>query len=1580
MDTLVTAPTADVQDAWTAMHAQARGTAAWREMFDRGRRAAICQTRAETRTASQWTVRDLVLDLDADLARPLAQAAVKPTVVTLHADVVRIPKDVRLVLNGMALVIAARRIELAEPSFVRLDYRKSSSARLLVCAQEIAGAELTAMAVLGGAQVQRLPLRLPQAVPPVAGVLLHLVAGSPRLDPLAARPDAWFRQASQAWPLATSTFMMAVALMDAQPAVAASMLQHLVFCLASVPADAAQQSDWQELAQASAKLLQDGVDGVRAWAIDYGRQLFRGTPAAERRRRADELRRAHAASALANQHALVQSRAPAPDPAHLRYVRHGAQAAGLGRLNGLLQPLRSVSLTGAEVVLDAQDRSQFVQNYGGRTDIRTLDIHADTLVIKTGLRLPQTDVSIHCRSLYFEGPGAWIDVSPADEGREPPLTPDGADGTPGGSISLFIERFGSSEGGDARHLRLRGGSGQDAEDGGFDTARTARHLRPIDEKNDWTAVFSYDHRRVGAQTVDAPLWNDYKSDSVVYLELRIAGRKVASAGAQEEPGAGGPGLTAGRPGTGGPGGRLRSTLDEVFACADLRGGASGQPFGHSTGGAGGTPTQACWLTFDSQEQGGIHVLVPTREFKPAAWGPEAAAPGPQALAAEGEAGACEVLPAKPGERPWRTPLNLGLAVQFARDALADGHSGPAREMLVPYLAVSGEAATDALVLAPWSRQAAELAEQALRNVDAFGHPPGWVPRLSLGSTVQAYRSVLDGAMQELYTAYCLQRSWKDKADRQSGLQQLSALLTTQTQSSRVKLTSARAGMAPLVGELNQLLRETEDTGQRLVVLQQKLERQADGTMADAERKRILVESFRILGAVVKAIPLPEPYQAAAAGLGTLFDTAGNLIDDGSTAFTKLKAQVKQFGDEHTDALAELANQGLADAVLGADKDIVALQQQAATTQKALAAMAEEHEKACTAFKESAKQRAETHKAKREALIYGRAKSEDKEKLAREAGLLEKEFLKQEAEQKKKLDDGTRAYVEAEARLKRQQGDIEGRQKDLAELETTLADKKKDSAKSIEDGLQKVQNLVAGLDSINQSIGRLVVPAAQLNTQWDKALAQLKADDPEFKTIAAQLAYLQQRRTLLGNRLVQLQTDLATHKNQISTNLVAVHALSLQMARAHETLAPEVAVYAQALGQDAHRDLQRFLYFVVKAYEHQSVEAWGTSYHGAQALFDSMRNVLEPGDFRDVFVGDADADAQRKRLQELLDKPAAGPAGKLTPEEFKLLRVVYEKPLRDMGRQLLAQLMEGSSTQEAPSGITLRASQLQALNDRMARREAAAVPFDLVRLRQVDPRKDHQRIANIRVTRLRCRPLGERLPDRVALRFTLNGKSLVRAKGCLFAFDAEGDPSAAGDSGAALCFETYGGVGDQPGWQQDGAAALLQGKALWQPKPVAEENLLTQLLADDKDPNAGRLVALSGFRPGAYSDFVFSVDVSPAGTAIAIDEIDLLVTMEGRNAPEGEWVLFASADVPNMVPFRTDKPDRAGHQGGLGRYVGMFQGPSPVALSAPCEVDGLVHRGWLVDGEPVDASIEDGWSRITLSGNGYAQACYAAAPR
>ncbi|MVV48097.1 hypothetical protein EJA72_07540 [Pseudomonas sp. PB120] len=1551
-------------NVWQTAFDEARNTPAWKGIFP-ARRENILYTR-EVKTASdKWVFRDLCIDLQTDVAQRLAAADTKPMTISIFADTVYVPKALSMTLKNIALIIVARTIEVPEPAILRLDFSNTFGASLMLFTNNVVG-DFKVEALMS--KPEQLPVTPGQAV----GVWFkydHAAQKTKVVEPPALL-GRWFENGSPLWLMAVSAFQMATVLVT--PSVnrtytpeqssalrekAIAMLDFIQRCAKDAPQ---QNAEWQDLLQES-KALSATITASASAGLEcaqtYARLLNRQASVQERQRKLKEIRRATDLKNQAPSYEIVKTKVLPPKPEEIKYIRHGAQTIGVKELNGWTRPVRRVTLSGVEIELDELDRSGFLKTYAGQKDIQELCIHADTLVIKTKLQFPQTDIFIYCRELYFEGADACLDTQPVATEYRGTLTKDGLDGAKAGDIFLYVQRFATTEEESTRHFRAVGGKGQDPDEGDLAFSFTQRHLVCM-TKDQWDGLFSYTNRKVNGSPVTAPEWSQYKdyqpataldqTRGIVYAELKVDGHLVDSAGTKDGPGIGGKGPIPGKPGTGGAGGNLSSTLPEQLASyADLSGGISGTRITSTKGGWGGTPDAAYWFLFENKQVNGKTEFVPTIEKQQATAGPDGPA-GPEPREPTGTAGSCTPLE-QARVSPWLTAINLKTAVQFAKNALASGNADLAREFLSPYLeGLEAIPATDKDdTLLQMEEEVSSLVEQAIQNVDYFGNPPGWVPMLSLESAVKIYQSILKSSIGEIYTAYYLQKAWQAKEDRQAAVQNLLGLLTKNTETTQKALFTTRGNVITTIQALRQLNVEIEEKLLKpLGQIERRLRDNADYLSGEAEKMAIISASFKIFAAVAKAIPLPEPYQMAAGAVGTVFDVAGDFVKDGGftdSAFGKLKSGVNDFVTSNTDNFVEQSAKGMDDALLDAKKDINQLKDKADVASRKKDDLQGAYDEKKKTHDELVKKEKELLDKKRDLLLYGRGQRKKEE----EAELV-KGFKAFEEKQKSELDGSTTDYKAQAGEVTKVESEIKRKETALKDSQALVEKAKKDNAAKVKKGIEQVKKIAAGVETIGKTVNELMVSRSQLNSAWDKTLAKLMLNDKEFQEVTSQLAVLNQRKTALATQLLALKTSLGQQSNQISNNLLAINVLGSQLGGSQDALDPAALAYVQSISHEAHQTLMQFLYYVVKAYEYYTVEPWGKLDQGAQKLFESLQNVLEPSD--QITGIDNLSEDEQKKLQALLSKPVSFKESMLTQDEFKLLTIVYEKPLRDMGKRLASQLASGSGRllKEAPKIVTLGKEQLHELNGRI--RESIVentIPVSLTRLRQIDETSEKQRIGNIKVVKVQCRKLGKAFPDSITFKVSHCGKSVVRAQGKLFAFEPEGGREEERGQQSRVVFNTRGGKTADDDWVIEKEIGILQGKALWQPTTDRQENLLTQFLSSDA-ADAG--ITLSEFRPGVFSDFELTVEISPPECRIELEEIRLQITTEAGEVPKGQKIICVNTSPDLAIPITTSLKDMSDCSGGLGNYVGVFQDMQKMRVSVPERYGNYVHTGWCIDGE------------------------------
>ncbi len=439
---------------------------------------------------------------------------------------------------------------------------------------------------------------------------------------------------------------------------------------------------------------------------------------------------------------------------------------------------------------------------------------------------------------------------------------------------------------------------------------------------------------------------------------------------------------------------------------------------------------------------------------------------------------------------WISPINLGLATQFAKDACASGYADYATGLLFPYVsALSGQPLEPAMDLA--LREARELLRLAMQNADYFGKPPGWVPTLALESAAGIYDTLLPQAMNELYAAYYIERIAQSKQDKQQALRNFRALINNSSATAKEELVALRKQLPRAMDDLEQLVIEMAEVSDKLAERERALRERADQETVSQEQREAVAAGLKIAGAVIKAIPLPEPFQTAAGAFGSILDISGELVDTGGSdaAFEHLKTQVTAFtGDK--ESLTDYLN-----ADLDVSLEVGALEKDAAAARRdkeALEAKWGEQAKELEALKEKRK---EVYDTKKEALLYSRASTlPERAKIAKRAEKLTTTYQQDVATLEAAANQKTLAYQAAQTKLSGLEADIAAKKADFERDKEARDKKKAANAKAVQTRMKQLQTVATSVAGIAATLNKLAVSRTQLNSKFDQALAKLEKDE------------------------------------------------------------------------------------------------------------------------------------------------------------------------------------------------------------------------------------------------------------------------------------------------------------------------------------------------------------------------------------------------------------------------------------------------------------------------------------------------------
>lgn len=517
--------------------------------------------------------------------------------------------------------------------------------------------------------------------------------------------------------------------------------------------------------------------------------------------------------------------------------------------NGVEQPLlRSVTLSGSEVVFDPEDDTLALNRFHDRPDIAEMTLLADRVVIRAPLRLPGTRLLIRARELAFEDtgsePAAIITTpSPFTLARSK-VGKDGTAGQAGGDIRLEIETLQTT--GKMPRLVLNGGKGQDPGPGRNGT-NGSYPLRPFSYSNQHDLIYREHYTYVVVTKKDT--WGDL--------------RKKPTNGSNATPG--------GQPGNGGAAGKLISSVAAAVDLVAQEGGAAGAPSPAYRGGRGKP-----WRAIKTESWPDATAFKP----KITVLDRGASANGRDAPARTGVPGAKGEFIAIPLPRDgWDTPAAEAAELARARDLHLGGYLEQANAMAVTHLNRL------ARILEREPQRAEEFAAvqhgwlllgHALVNgLDFFGNPPGWTPMLSLEANYRTYKAESRQALRSLALAHWLTQHWNNQDAREQALKDSLQLLALDREAAQRRFDNGRRLLPVLATEKANLQADMDSLQTALAEAERHV---TEKFREDKERER--VQKAAISGAATVLSTLAFVGVTAASG-GTLSPVAAGLLVGGA---------------------------------------------------------------------------------------------------------------------------------------------------------------------------------------------------------------------------------------------------------------------------------------------------------------------------------------------------------------------------------------------------------------------------------------------------------------------------------------------------------------------------------------------------------------------------------------------------------------------------------------------------------------------------------------------------------------------------
>jgi hypothetical protein len=549
---------------------------------------------------------------------------------------------------------------------------------------------------------------------------------------------------------------------------------------------------------------------------------------------------------------------PLPDPESRDYMQISEVPNDPELFNDASNKTFTVSISGHTLVFETNHPANLLRQYNGRLDVREMRLYADRVIVRSPLLLPETAIFIHARELRFENDGR-IDTTPRARARRPDgavwgddlfVGRDGDPGHPGGNVEVLVERF-YSDNATATRFVLHGGDGGPAGDGRDGQAEGSLGFL----SQDWFKLMS----RAGN-----PYCGSTENSSVIIESEEFfrgslqesCGERVTARGENAVP--------SGKPGTGGPGGTLRATLN-LGGYASFTGGSAGAKGNDHVGGTLTARAFVYRTTSTIVKPGGQQITTTDEENAPKAPGNNAAAPG-------GTSGATGSFTFEPNPAVWLHSFAVRSFVQYAKDAYLNDRISEARQMLGEYQQLlrahqrvvgsndqlSDDEFSEFVNIDQLTTEVENLIYRLDSNLDYFGNPAGWVPMLSFEANFLAFQNEVDQSIPILYLAYWLNNAATNLQASLAATEQVKSNLETERSRMETEFNDAQTAIPRLKSEAETIDFQIGILQGQITNKLTQLEQRARDNVAEANKVPFWKKALGVLSVAADLVPVGQP--------------------------------------------------------------------------------------------------------------------------------------------------------------------------------------------------------------------------------------------------------------------------------------------------------------------------------------------------------------------------------------------------------------------------------------------------------------------------------------------------------------------------------------------------------------------------------------------------------------------------------------------------------------------------------------------------------------------------------------------------
>lgn len=600
---------------------------------------------------------------------------------------------------------------------------------------------------------------------------------------------------------------------------------------------------------------------------------------------------------------------------------------------------------------------------------------------------------------------------------------------------------------------------------------------------------------------------------------------------------------------------------------------------------------------------------------------------------------------------WAHPAALSAVIAYARTAFRNGFREEAAAALDPYYALAAGAGAADVNLRLALAQVVTMRNNLVQNLDYYGNPPGWVPRLNALSNLENLKTVRDAAYGTYYFADKMVRDFNKLENQREVSQGTSDALAEEVEVVGRLLDKAYKALPGALRALDAVQQEMVPVEKAIVDLRKRAE--AKG-IEKVKVQRIVSGALQLAGGVAQSLPVGQPFSGlGGSGLSALgeFDwNAEEPLASAKGSLASLSGHVNAFVTDKNTKAVEALTSGVVESGVKKDALVKKLTRQLEDEEKE----PEEKEKAPkvttwknfkTAERTRLDQRIKEVKDEIEELKKAATDDAKADVIAGNSFLAELQLQKAALDAKREGRSGDaqqlsdlrwelltyqkkQSEVEAEARrlAKVKNAKLKKAAKEAAKDEERISALKQELTatqrrtedhgnlvaarkKTAEDVMSSLDMLGTGLSTMGNAVIKMVTPITADDPTVKRLADQILTEDPELrekgKALNLMLMGIVERKKKAAAELFRWQNEVSKAATTISNNLAAMTELSRQRQSLDQGLDPSVLGYLKECRERAKEALAESIYWFVKSYQYECLSDVEDSFYN----FDSWTTKL-----------------------------------------------------------------------------------------------------------------------------------------------------------------------------------------------------------------------------------------------------------------------------------------------------------------------------------------------------------------------------------